>query len=353
MIRQLLVGQVIALLLLGIGCSDSTIGPVKNTKSLFVFDLFDYSIGSPGLYTSNRDGSGRFKLVTVGDTVEFPGGPTGEKYVVGNTFPISDPQWNPQGTKIVACLEWATEASVLLLMNSDGTGKRVFSDVQSSARRPRWSPSGGEIMFERQSLGATIGIGIVDSSGRSDRSFTLAGSTPQHFETDSLYFTGDYQWGPSGLVLASASVNRSPGTIFIVGTNYSSEIFSIEPTTGSIVARLTRNTTDESGFICNALRNTIAFRRGTYGSSDNKIFFLNLTSALLDSLSVNAYCLPIMNWSTDGNALSVILDEDPDPNLNDTELHAYTITVGQPTAIRRALTFKTRSVHLFVAADAQ
>jgi Tol biopolymer transport system component len=117
------------------------------------------------IYVMDADGSALRNLTQTTDRVEFT------------------PDWSPDGNKIVfQSRPPANEYSNLYIMNVDGTGQKLLTDVNDSNQSPSWSPNGKKIAFvsylegrgNRWSDKADIftinidGSGLVNLTGRGE-----------------------------------------------------------------------------------------------------------------------------------------------------------------------------------------
>lgn len=325
---------------------DNPVKPTDELKGRLVFFTGDSTVGPMGIYTMNLDGSELRAVAVAGDTIRFPG-PWGDKFILDRTGSGRAwyPRWSPDGKKIVCELNWAADASVIMLMNADGSNKHVLWKVRSSALRPQWSPEGDKFLFMRAGyLGAIFALGIVDTSGENDRDFRVLDGSPILFEGDSLWANWDFQWGPTGSTLyGSHTVNGPPGNV--VGNNPHNEIFSFDSRTGVVLQRLTRNTIDEGSFQLSPDGVRVAFRRGLYNVPDNRFYVLSLSSISIDSILLNAP-LGLFNWSTDGSKLIYELDENP--NTWRTKFYIYMLDVGKPVDRRKLMHFQASEPDLFI-----
>jgi len=310
--------------------------------------MIDSTVGPFGVYTMNLDGSELKPIAIPGDTVYFPGGPTGDYYVIESYFPLSNPRWSPDGQKVVCTLMWTFEGYAIMLMNADGSNKHVLSTVWASAQQPQWSPEGDRILFMRSGyLGAVFATGIVDTNGENDRDFEIAGDTnPYIFEGDSVWFVGDYQCGPTGnLIYGSGFVNKRPKSPNLVGSNPENEIFSFDSNTGRVLRRLTRNDLDEGAFQLSKDGRYVAFRRDD-SPERSSFFILSLVDASMRQVGVDGRVDFFWNWSTDSKRIVFAKDENPSPWREN--LYLYMLDVERFAASRKLTSFQAREPDLFI-----
>jgi Tol biopolymer transport system component len=306
-----------------------------------VFVMMDTTVGKRGLYTMNLDGTGLRPVAIPDDTVYFPGH-WGEYYVIGSYFPLSDPRWSPDGQKIACTLMWAFEGYVVMLMNADGTNKHVLWKVGQAAREPEWSPEGDRLLFRRiGALGFESGTGIVDTSGENDRDFIIAGNTDPYVSgTDSVWFVGDYQWGPTGATIYGlGSVNKRPSSAGIAGQTPEDEVFSFDLESGTVLQRLTRNDIDEAGFRLSPQGQTVAFTRGA-----GEFHLLSLKDGSHSIVYLSGAIDKSWNWSNDGRKVVYARDENP----NVYHFHVYMLDLDKPNEFRQLTPFTAWQPDLYV-----
>lgn len=85
---------------------------------------------SRDIYVMNADGSGVQNITNTQDWTEF------------------EPDWSPDGTRIVfRGRPNVDQYSKVYIMNADGTGRTLLTDLNNSNRYPTWSPDGHRIAF--------------------------------------------------------------------------------------------------------------------------------------------------------------------------------------------------------------
>ena len=341
-------------LIILLSCNKIPVVSNEVPQGKLVFVKMDSTLGPPGLYTMNLDGSELIPVAVEGDTVVFPGD-WGNNYVIGKSSApslVEYARWSPNGEKIVCQLMWAFEGYVIMIMNADGSDKHVLWQVRSAARRPRWSPEGDKIIFMRSGwAGAVFATGIVDASGENDRDFKIASETPLVFEGDTVWFYGDYQWGPTGeTIYATARVNKPIAWgEYKVGDVLENEIFSLDSHTGAILGRITRNRIDEDRFRLSPDGRYAAYKRGKYGQA-NSFFVLSLYDGELTEIPLNNTVDFFWNWSNDSQKIVFAKDENPDPYRNE-DLYLYVVDVEQPDEFTKLTPFMAREPDLFIPND--
>ena len=335
-------------------CGKNLSGPGEESQGKLVFVVTDTTVGPFGLYTMNLDGSELQPIAMAGDTIYFPGS-WGDYYVLrsGNapSF-VTNPQWSPDGSRIVCQLTWAYDGYVIMMMNADGTDKHVLWKVRSAATRPQWSPEGDKILFMRSGYaGAVFATGIVDASGENDHDFATPVDSPYVFEGDSVWFYGDYQWGPTGkMIYATARVNKPIAWgEYKVGDVLENEIFSLDSHTGAILGRITRNRIDEDRFLLSPDGRYAAFKRGKYGQS-NSFFVLSLENWEVTEIPCDNTIGAFWNWSNDSKKIVFAKDENPDPCCNQ-DMYLYMVAIEQPDKITKLTNFIAAEPDLYVTQD--
>lgn len=82
------------------------------------------------IYIMNADGSNLHNVTNTQDWIEL------------------EPDWSPDGSRIVfRGRPLVNEYSKVHIMNADGSGRILLTDVNNSNRSPRWSPDGQRIAF--------------------------------------------------------------------------------------------------------------------------------------------------------------------------------------------------------------
>jgi Tol biopolymer transport system component len=269
-----------------------------------VFFLHDTTIGSPGLYTMKLDGNALTPVAVEGDSIFLPG-LWGDYYFFQSFLP-QNPQWSPDGTKIMCELRVAADArNLIMLMNANGTDKKMLLACQADASNPDWSPSGNLILFSVPGQGEN-GLKIINISENSCQELNKPGTrNPYIFQKDSLWFVSDIHWGPSENILyVTASVNkRPPDGAYIVGGHPENEIFAININTGEIIERITSNNIDEEGFRLSPDGQQVAFKRGDYGQS-NTFYVICLANGAVTSFpNVPPFSDFVWNWSNDSQRI--------------------------------------------------
>lgn len=329
--------------------SDTTIDFVvdveNRSKGKLVFVMFDSTVGVPGIYTMNLDGSELKPVAVVGDTIYYPG-TWGDHVVIGSPY-VRLPRWSPDGKKIICELMFGW--GVLMLMNADGTNKHVLSKVRSGAVRPQWSPEGNRILFMRNAFGGPTAIAVVDTSGENDRNFTIAGKLdPYIFKGDSLWFLGNIswapvQWGPTGnLICALASINKEP----YANEGFEElnvEIFSIDAESGIVLERISRNNVQEWFFKLSPDGKSVIFR-GEY--LDQPLNVMSLVDNSLIQIPTGGLIDSFYNWSSDSRKIVFARNDGPDSYSN--VLHLYMVDIDRSNEINRLTSFLASEPDLFV-----
>ena len=340
------VPALVAVLLLGGACNSNPLPSdgAGNPLGKLVFTMTDTTIGPPGTYTMNVDGTALTHIAGDGDTVDYAGS-WGNKFIlsnIGHFQLLSYPQWSPDGQKILCEFQWLIDAgNAIMIMNSDGSDKHVLDKVRSGGFRPQWSPEGDKILFRR----SPIGTGIVDADGENDHDFIIAGVPPRIFEGDTVWFHGDYQWGPTDdEIYAIASVNIKPVTYALLDD----EIYSLHTQTGLVLERLTRNDVDESSFRLSPDGRYAAFTSGKYGSPSTFHVIALGTGEIMD-IPVDNTVSRIWNWANDSRTIVFSKDMNPDPDRNG-DRSLYMVDIDRPDELIKLTSFFANHPDLFIPA---
>lgn len=169
----------------------------------------------------------------------------------------------------------------------------------------------------------------------------------QIFNDDTVWVTGDFQWGPNGSdIYGCGSVNQKPSSPYIWGTNSNIEIFSFDVNTGNILSRITHNSVDESGFKLSPHHDLIGFNRGNFGYSTT-YHIINLINGETTELSTNHYFHPSWNWSSNGQLIVCSRDNDSDPFQN-YDFQIFVLDISNITKQSRLTNFNAIEPDLFI-----
>lgn len=309
-------------------------------EAKLVFVMLDSTVGPPGMYTMNLDGSELAPIAVVGDSIRKT---DGSYLVIPESTGCENPRWSPDGQKVACGYSHGPHMSTLVLMNADGTNKHFLPRI--AGYQPQWSPQGDRLLFARAAWSSIAGPAIVDTSGENDRDFKIAGDPPRIFEEDTVWFHGDYQWGSTGKeIYGIASVNVRPTSY---GTPLENEIFSLDSEAGTIIERMTHNHINEGGFRLSPDGRYVAFRRGKYGQPNN-FFVLSLKDGELTEIPIDNTVNFFWNWSSDSKKIVFAKDEDPDPYSNQ-DYYLYMVDIKEPTEIVKLTSFQAFMPDLFIS----
>lgn len=154
--------------------------------------------GSQNIWVINADGSGLKALTTIT-------GASNPGLIISAEFP----QWSPDGTKVIFFsnrkLDGSdamndNQASNVWIMNSDGSNlKPLTSFTTVGVYNPQWSPDGSKIVF------VSTNIWVMNSDGSNLKAITsnINASQPQ--------------WSPDGSKIVYQSWQKSDGTVSLNG----------------------------------------------------------------------------------------------------------------------------------------
>ena len=122
-----------------------------------------------------------------------------------NDMSESGPVWSPDGTKIAfsSRLHGVTSGGEVFVMNSDGSGLTLVSNVSRGASRPAWSPGGDKIAF------------IGDTS--TDRCIVVV--NPDGSGQTCVALGSAFDWSPDSTKIAFHSSKDGSSSIYTVETN--------------------------------------------------------------------------------------------------------------------------------------
>lgn len=305
-----------------------------------VFTKIDTTYHRELIYRMNLDGSNLTQLMLPTEILDVYGTPK----VRGSA---SDPRWSPDGKKIIYSESLGPDESHIVMMNEDGSQKKVLTVLGGSASCPKWSPKGDRLMYLRGTyIGAIIAISIVDTNGYTKDVIGISDmSLP--FGSDRVYI----DWS-TGIDWA-----RSENFIYIfgaIGKRYgdpgyaeSVEIFRLDITGKKLVERITNNTFNEGLVEISRVDNRLVFSKGAY-QTNSKIF----TMAFHDSVATQITSGPndsSPKWSNDGSHIIFVKDESND-KYNDPEFsnRMYLVDPREPFKERRISSVIANDPDLFI-----
>ena len=126
--------------------------------------------GSSQISVANADGTNQKQLTNTISPRKWPGWPTD-----GN----SDPQWTPDGKKIVY-VSFENEKSEIFIMNVDGSEKTRLTKAEIKDESPEITPDGKYILFSssRSDLDWNSGIFMMTLDGKNQKNLSKTGIYP-------------------------------------------------------------------------------------------------------------------------------------------------------------------------------
>ena len=139
---------------------------------IILFSEFETRPGidrSSQIYVANADGSNQKQLTSSVSPGWWDTGFPRD----GN----SDPQWSPDGKKIVY-VSFENEKSEIFIMNVDGGKKTRLTNATSRDRSPEITPDGKFIVSESMRDDMNWGISIMTINGNNQKVISITGAYP-------------------------------------------------------------------------------------------------------------------------------------------------------------------------------
>ena len=339
--------SVIALLFLQT-CKDkgNPIDGQESQRGKIVFTMLDTlgvdHFGEPAtgsvIFRMNLDGTRLTRLTLRGEILDtFQNRPR----IRGSAM---EPRWSQDGKKIVYSESLGPDESHIVMMNEDGSNKKVLTPVGGYCIRPKWSPKGDRILYLRGTyIGAIIATSIVDTNGNSvdvidqrDQGLT--------YEGDSVFInpiSGKDWAGDNNYLYIVGSVGKRYGE---PGYSQAIEIFRLEIITKKLVQRMTRNSIDESGCEISPTGTQIVFFQGPY-QTDRKIYLMSVTDFVATPITTGKSD-QWPRWSNDGKLIVYTKDVNDDPYT--VEERIYLVNPTEPFKETRVSSLYAGQPDLFV-----
>lgn len=163
------------------------------------------------VFESLRDGnSGRQEIYSVdgdGVPVNLSNSPLSSDY---------DPQWSPDGTKIVFNSTRADNDVEIFVMSADGSGVMRLTNSSGFDTQPRWSPDGSKIAF------------TCERPGQFGTNNEICTMNPDGSDNDRLTnssFTEDSPvWSPDGAKILYRTSSFQGGNLLVMNANGSGQM---------------------------------------------------------------------------------------------------------------------------------
>ena len=141
---------------------------------------------------------------------------TGDRAITPRTLRSIDPDWSPDGTRIVYCeARFVTPQRAqnrIMVINADGTGRRALTSYGGVDEiNPKWTPDGQTIVFERlKQTGTKSDIAAIPAAGGPARTILATrdwetNPIPSPDGTRILFTSDRDRRGPTGSGPASSS----------------------------------------------------------------------------------------------------------------------------------------------------
>jgi TolB protein len=144
-----------------------------------------YADGRGGLWVANLDGTGERQLA---DDAHFM------------------PKWSPDGKRIAFSGAGAEHDSILVV-NPDGSGRRLLTRNGFIESRLAWSPDGRKLLYDTD----RGGIFVLDADGTGERRLTP--------DTTHRYHAHGFDWSPDGKTIVYASESTGRGDIYVMSAD--------------------------------------------------------------------------------------------------------------------------------------
>jgi dipeptidyl aminopeptidase/acylaminoacyl peptidase len=162
------------------------------------------------------------RLGTEADIWRFSPGGQPENFL-SSTLDDRNPQFSPDGKKIVFESRRLGKDSQLWIANSDGTSPRpLLEGVKGISGSPRWSSDGRFIVFDGQDQNGQLAVQVVDAEGGLPRVVTKQGYVPSWSRDGKWIYFGSQRTG-RGEVWRVPAAGGEPIQITDEGGSFASE----------------------------------------------------------------------------------------------------------------------------------
>ena len=138
-----------------------------------------------GIWVANVDGTGELQLA---EDVHFM------------------PKWSPDGKRI-AYSGAGPEYDSIVVVNPDGSGKRLLTRNGFIESRLAWSPDGGKLLYDTD----RGGIFVINADGSGEHRLTP--------DTTHRYHAHGFGWSPDGSKIVYASEHTGRGDIYVMNAD--------------------------------------------------------------------------------------------------------------------------------------
>ena len=153
--------------------------------------------GHDEIYVMDLDGSNQLRV----------------SYVNNNCYGDSDPEWSPDGTKILFTAHGQDGTPYISVVNSDGTNPMRLTASYPGDFLPSWSPDGTRITFISYRDNGNGEIYLMNADG-SNQTRVTNNSTPER----------EPAWSPDNTKIAFSSLRNGRNSIFIINVDGSNEV---------------------------------------------------------------------------------------------------------------------------------
>jgi Tol biopolymer transport system component len=210
-------------------------------------------------------GNGLIAFVRTGAIYVMNADGTGVHRLMHEAREERNPDWSPDGQKIIFESARRNQEGGLTVANADGSGLHALRDLPLSERDPAWSPDGRRIAFDHElDLIGQVDVYVMNANGTQPRRLTR---TPGG--------DSDPDWSPDGTKIVFQS-QRDNLRIPPSNERYlDNEIYVINAD-GSGLRRLTRNSANDLYPAWSPDGKTIAFASGRdSGDRDFELYVMD------------------------------------------------------------------------------